>query len=90
MFEIENDSDWSQYKLAGIDIIDIFYLGLPPGVDLYVSKTTSTITNDRTHWYKANFQESGYLFNSNWEHVQPVNGTYCSLFYLTSSGTLAL
>jgi hypothetical protein len=36
MFEIENDSDWSQYTLADSDIIGIIYLGVPPGVDLYV------------------------------------------------------
>jgi hypothetical protein len=48
MFERENDSDWSQYKLAGSDIIDIIYLGVPPGVGPYVSKTTTAISNDRT------------------------------------------
>lgn len=49
MFEIENDSEWSQYKLEGNDIIDIIYLGVPPSVGLYISKTTSAIRNDRTH-----------------------------------------
>jgi hypothetical protein len=90
VFEIENDSDWSQFKLAGIDIIDIFYVGLPPGVDLYVSKTTSAIRNNRTHsGTKQIFKnqvtyliEIGNISNNWTAHMIP--------FYLTSSGTRAL
>lgn len=90
MFEIESDSEWSQYKLIGSDIIDIFYLSVPPVVVLYVNNTTIAISNDRAHsgTKQVSLFQVTHLIqigSMNWSEL-----LVCSLFYLTSSGTLAL